>query len=115
LKKRGRKVVAVEFIFRKPEATKPEPKPAMVIPIIAATPTPFVGRLNTDAYANPVEKQRYLRMLERLEEYGLSKQQIEKILAKHEDKRIHKVLFDLTENKETVKNTAAYLLKIFEV
>jgi plasmid replication initiation protein len=115
LKKRGRKIVAVEFIFRKPEATKPEPKPAMVIPVIAATPAPFVGRLNTDAYADPEAKKVYLRMLERLDEYGLSKQQIEHILAKHEDKRIHKVLYDLTEKKQTVQNTAAYLLKIFDV
>ena len=42
-------------------------------------------------------------------------EQINKIAIKHGEKVINKQLYELDCNKETVKNTTAYLLKIFEI
>jgi hypothetical protein len=58
---------------------------------------------------------KYARMLERFRGYGLLEEQTNKIVAKHTTETINKALYDLDCNKETIKNTAAYLLKVFEV
>ena len=42
-------------------------------------------------------------------------EKINNILIKHSEKVINKQLYELDCNRETVKNTAAYLLKVFEV
>ena len=55
------------------------------------------------------------RIIERFEKYGLNMEQINKIAIKHGEKVINKQLYELDCNKETVKNTTAYLLKIFEI
>lgn len=96
LKKEGRKITAVEFVFRKAEGA-PKPAPVVSVPVVTN-----VVALNA-------------RMLERLANYGLTTDQVAKITTKHAEKIINKQLYELDCNKETVKNTAAYLLKIFEV
>jgi plasmid replication initiation protein len=98
LKKHKKRIVSIEFIFRKPEA-KAELIPTITIPIAVAPPI------------QPIN----LRMIERLKNYGLNPEQINKIALKHMESVINKQLYELDCNKETVKNTAAYLLKIFEV
>lgn len=99
LKKQKKRIMSVEFIFRKPE-TKSELTPVITIPIpMVVTPYRTI---------NP-------RIIERLENYGLNTEQINRIALKHAEKAINKQLYDLDCNKETVKNTAAYLLKIFEI
>jgi plasmid replication initiation protein len=96
LKKEGRKITAIEFAFRKTEGA---PK---VEPIVPQRVVSDVVALNA-------------RMLERFTNYGLTTDQVAKIIAKHTEKVINKQLYELDCNKETVKNTAAYLLKIFEI
>ena len=98
LKKHKKKIVSVDFIFRKPE-TKPEPQPVITVPIVVA---PQIQDVNP-------------RIGERLEKYGLNTEKINKIFIKHTEKVINKQLYELDCNRETVKNTAAYLLKIFDV
>jgi plasmid replication initiation protein len=98
LKKQGRKITAVEFIFRKPDI-KPEPPPVITLPVVV---------LPQVQHASP-------RIIERLEKYGLNIEKINNILMKHTEKVINKQLYELDCNRETVKNTAAYLLKVFEV
>jgi hypothetical protein len=100
LKKNGRKIVSVEFVFR-----KPEPPPTIVHTTaesvsIKASPPPLDAK--------------HERMLERLRAYGLVTEQLNRIVAKHTPTVINKTLYDLDCNKEGIKNTAAYLLKIFE-
>jgi Initiator Replication protein len=102
LKTKGRKITAVEFIFR-----KPEPAPSVVQAVVAATPTPIVG----SAYTDP----KYERIQERLRGYGLFEEQVKKIMAKQTAAILNKTLYDLDCNKDSVKNPTAYLLKIFEV
>lgn len=97
LKKQKKRIVSVEFIFRKPE-TNSGLTPVITIPMVVAPYSPI----------NP-------RIVERLENYGLITEQINKIAIKHAEKTINKQLYELDCNKETVKNTAAYLLKIFEI
>jgi plasmid replication initiation protein len=100
LKKQKKRIVSVEFIFRKSEVkeVKPEPPPVVSLPITEITHYQQV---------NP-------RMVERLENYGLTTEQINRIVTKNTEKIINKHLYELDCNKETIKNTAAYLLKIFE-
>lgn len=95
LKKEGRKITAVEFVFRKPETP---PKPENVAPVITITPLIGVNE----------------RMLERLTDYGLNAEQVMKVTAKHSPKMINKQLYELDCNKDTVKHPTAYLLKIFD-
>lgn len=98
LKKEGRKITTVEFVFRKTEsATKAESVVTVPMPIVKD-----VVALNA-------------RMLERFTNYGLTTDQVVKIIAKHTEKAINKQLYELDCNKATVKNTAAYLLKIFGI
>ena len=108
LKKKGRKITAVEFIFRKPEA-KPEQKPIIILPVPAIAPVLTVAR--------PVDfdPTKFDRTVERFENYGLNTAQINKILTKWTDKVIFKRLHELDLNKTTVSNPSAYLLKIFEL
>jgi plasmid replication initiation protein len=99
LKKQSRKITAVEFVFRKP-------KPAPTVIQVVATPVPRPKSSPTDP--------KHERMLERFRGYGLLEEQTNKIVAKHTAEAINKVLYDLDCNKESVKNTAAYLLKVLE-
>ncbi len=96
LKREGRKITAVEFVFRKP--TTPS-KTETVAPVIAITPV----------------ISRNARMIERLTDYGFNAEQVMKVTAKHTEKVINKQLYELDCNKETVKHPTAYLLKIFEI
>jgi plasmid replication initiation protein len=98
LKKQKKRIVSVEFIFRKSEV-KPESPPVATIPITAISQLQQIN----------------LRMIERLENYGLTAEQINKVMHKNTDKIINKHLYELDCNKETIKNTSAYLLKIFDV
>ena len=104
LKTKGRKIVAVEFVFRKPETVSPVVQ--AVVPS-AASPTPVVPLVYTDSK----EK----RMHERLNGYNLLDDMVRKIMIKHSAATINKVLYDLDCNKDSVKNPAAYLLKVFDV
>jgi plasmid replication initiation protein len=108
LKKQGRKITAVEFIFRKPEA-KPEPKPVIVLPV------PVIAPVLTVACPTHFDPTKFDRTVERFEEYGLNTAQINKIFIHQTEKNILKRLYDLDLNKTTVSNPSAYLLKIFEV
>jgi plasmid replication initiation protein len=101
LKKQSRKITAVEFVFRKP---KPAPT------VIQAVATPVSVARPKSSPTDP----KHVRMLERFRGYGLLEEQTNKVLAKHSVEAINKVLYDLDCNKESVKNTAAYLLKVFE-
>jgi plasmid replication initiation protein len=100
LKTKGRKITAVEFIFR-----KPEPVSSVVQAVVSATPV--IG----SAYADP----KHERIMERLKGYGLLDESARKIMIKHTAATINKTLYDLDCNKDSVKNPTAYLLKIFEV
>ncbi len=100
LKKNGRKIVAVEFVFRKPEPP----------PVVVQTTAESVSIQTPPPPANT----KHERMLERLRGYGLVAEQINRIIGKHTPTIINKALYDLDCNKEGIKNTAAYLLKIFE-
>ncbi len=101
LKKQGRKITAVEFVFRKPPpASAPIQTTATSISVIAPPPV--------------VDPKRE-RMLERLRLYGLGAEPIARIVAKHTQTVINKALYDLDCNKADVKNPAAYLLKVFEL
>ena len=108
LKKRGRKVNSVEFIFRKPEA-KPEPKPTIIIPV------PVVAPVLTVACPAHFDPTKFDRTVERFENFGLNTAQINKIFTQQTEKNILKRLHELDLNKTTITNTAAYLLKIFEM
>jgi plasmid replication initiation protein len=100
LKKNGRKIVSVEFVFRKPEP------PPTIVPTTAESVFVQVSPLPSDA--------KHERMLERLRAYGLVTEQLNRIVAKHPPTVINKALYDLDCNKDSIKNTAAYLLKVFE-
>ncbi len=101
LKKQGRKITAVEFIFRKsPPASGPIQTTATSISVV--TPPPVLDP-------------KHERMLERLRLYGLGTEPIARIVAKHPQSVINKALYDLDCNKEGVKSPAAYLLKVFEL
>lgn len=100
LKKNGRKIVSVEFIFRKPELQ----------PTVVQT-TPASISIQTSPL--PIDE-KHERMLERLRNYGLVDEQVNRIVAKYTPAVINKSLYDLVCNKESIKNTAAYLLKVFE-
>lgn len=70
--------------------------------------------ISVDLSPLPPSDSKHERMLERLKVYGLVTGQINKIIAKHSPTIINKTLYDLDCNKDGIKNTAAYLLKIFE-
>jgi plasmid replication initiation protein len=101
LKRTGRKITDVEFVFRKPE-------PAPVAAVIQA---PVAVSVAAPTLLDPSHE----RMLERLKNYGLQTAHIDKVLAKNTVTVINKTLYDLDCNKDSVKNTAAYLLKLFDI
>jgi plasmid replication initiation protein len=105
LKKKGRKITAIEFTFRK------TPAMATVVQMPNATP---VKHTSTVVVESTPKDPKHERMVERLRTYGLSAEQINRVLVKHDATLINKALYDLDCNKEAVKNTAAYLLKVFE-
>ena len=108
LKKQGRKIVVVEFIFRKPQPDVVQPLPQVVPPQPIAPPQILGVELTP-------EQKKYNRMIERLGEFGLTKTQIESVLKKQTEQVINKTLYNLTCDPDMVKNKAAYLLKVFEV
>jgi hypothetical protein len=106
LKRTGRKITDVEFVFRKPAPT--EPVLAAIRTVVAPPVPPIVAPI-------PPTDSVHKRILERLKAYGLNTTQTNKVLAKNTTAVINKILYDLDCNRETVKNKAAYLLKLFEV
>ncbi len=108
LKKHKKKIVSIDFIFRKPEA-KPEPKPVIVLPV------PVIAPVLTVACPAHFDPTKFDRTVERLKNFGLNVAQINKIFAHSTQQAILKQLYDLDLNKTTVSNPSAYLLKIFEV
>ena len=104
LKTKGRKIIGVEFVFR-----KPEPASSVVQAVVASTAssTPVVPLIYTDSK----EK----RMHERLNGYNLLDEAVRKIMIKYSAAAINKILYDLDCNKDSVKNPTAYLLKVFDV
>jgi plasmid replication initiation protein len=107
LRMTGRKVTGVDFVFRKPVLIAPPPASVISTQPIAA-PQTLVAELTP-------EQPKQNRMIERLTEFGLTPTQINSVLKKQTEQVINKALYKLTCDKDAVKNTAAYLLKVFEV
>lgn len=99
LRKRGRKIIAVDFEFRKPIQVK-------------EVTTPSVQPTKIEVQQTDPRQQ---RTIERLKSYGLNEHQINILLKKRTIPELCKVLYELDCNKESIKNTVAYLCKILEL
>jgi plasmid replication initiation protein len=98
LRKQGRKIAAIDFLFRKETEANPAPPPP---PQAKSEGTPKDPKM--------------ARMIERLTNYGLTSLQINNVLKKHSPERINKVLYDTDCNKDNIHSTSALLCKIFEL
>lgn len=100
LKKRGRKIIGVDFKFRKTLTIAPSVQDK------AETP-----KISIDQSSDPKQP----RTIERLTAYGMSDMQINTVLKKYTILQICKILYELDCNKANIQNTAAYLCKIFNL
>ncbi len=95
LRKQGRKIAAIDFLFRKEPAPQTTPKQSQSVDI---DKDPKLGR-----------------MIERLTNYGLTTNQIHTVIKRHPVERINKVLYDTDCNRDNIHSTSALLSKIFEL
>lgn len=97
LRKQGRKIAAIDFLFRKEPASEPQ--------------TTVIQPKSVDINNDP----KLGRMIERLTNYGLTVNQINTVIKKHPVERINKVLYDTDCNRDNIHSASALLCKIFEL
>ena len=100
LKKRGRKIVGVDFKFRKT--------------LIIASSVNVKSEASKIVFDQASDHRQH-RTIERLTAYGMSDIQICKILKTHTIPQICKILYELDCNKANIQNTVPYLRKIFDL
>ncbi len=116
LKREGKKITGVDFVFNRKPLLKLEN-----VDLTAQIPPSVNGEKNglespISAFVQEhIDAAKAARMIERLREFGLSDIQILEILKKHKEDFIHKTLYDLTLNREQIKSTAGYLVAAFSV
>lgn len=97
LRKEGRRIVAIDFKFR---------KTLIISPSVQET-----QKVSFDQSSDPKQP----RTIERLKTYGMSDMQINTVLKKYTILQICKILYELDCNKGNIQNTVAYLCKIFNL